>query len=216
MSDPVTNIEIEDVLSSIRRLVSDGDQTRALDHRHSQQNIKVAHPVPASVDVNKTKTDKFILTPALMVVEADVPELEIEEGTDNGWSRTKTLAAKPEDAAPVGSVPEDDQADSGPLELTNRVWDPVSDASVDEKPFILTALDSPDRSELVATIAELEAAVDSEAGDFEPDGTEVFGHNIAWPGATARGFKDIEEAKLKRLSIEELNAAAKYADRRFQ
>src|SRR6056297_34345 len=51
MSDPVSNAEIEDVLSSIRRLVSNGDRDKS-------------HVFPAA----KTESaDKLVLTPALRV-----------------------------------------------------------------------------------------------------------------------------------------------------
>lgn len=66
MSDPVTNVEIEDVLSSIRRLVAQGDKPRASKNKASE---------PAT-------PPKFVLTPALRVAEtadADVSESEVAE-----------------------------------------------------------------------------------------------------------------------------------------
>ena len=54
MSDPVTNVEIEDVLSSIRRLVSTGERSQDA----------------AAEDVDKG-TDKLVLTPALRVPESE-------------------------------------------------------------------------------------------------------------------------------------------------
>ncbi len=62
MSDPVTNVEIEDVLSSIRRLVSE-------DHRPA---AKPETPSPATVDeagLTADLSDKLVLTPALRVAE---------------------------------------------------------------------------------------------------------------------------------------------------
>ncbi len=58
MSEPLSSTEIEDVLSSIRRLVS--DDLRPL-----------ARPTPASVA--PASSDKLILTPALRVVQDDPP-----------------------------------------------------------------------------------------------------------------------------------------------
>jgi hypothetical protein len=56
MSDPVTNADIEDVLSSIRRLVAEDERP------------KVAAPSrPAA-------SDRLVLTPALRVMESDAPE----------------------------------------------------------------------------------------------------------------------------------------------
>ncbi len=54
MSDPVTNVEIEDVLASIRRLVLES----------------AAPQVPANGVVRpEPPTDRLVLTPALRVVE---------------------------------------------------------------------------------------------------------------------------------------------------
>lgn len=53
MSDPVTNVEIEDVLSSIRRLVAEGGRGKA----------EPSAPDPQEAAV----PDKFVLTPALRV-----------------------------------------------------------------------------------------------------------------------------------------------------
>ncbi len=60
MSNPVTNVEIEDVLSSIRRLVTEDDRSEKAE----------ARPV-----VNDT-VDRLVLTPALRV--ADVPQEDVE------------------------------------------------------------------------------------------------------------------------------------------
>ena len=72
MSEPMSSVEIEDVLSSIRRLVS--DDLRPM----PRANVASRTPMPG---------DKLILTPALRVVgsaAAGVPEpaLEISEPTD--------------------------------------------------------------------------------------------------------------------------------------
>ncbi|MGH1354086.1 MAG: hypothetical protein ACRBBS_03255 [Thalassovita sp.] len=56
MSDPVTNADIEDVLSSIRRLVAEDERPEM-----------VAPPKPAV-------TDRLVLTPALRVMESEAPE----------------------------------------------------------------------------------------------------------------------------------------------
>lgn len=58
MSEPVTNVEIEDVLSSIRRLVAEGDKTRAL-------VVPLENTDPAPV----VPPERFVLTPALRIAE---------------------------------------------------------------------------------------------------------------------------------------------------
>ncbi len=59
MSDALKALEVEDVLSSIRRLVSDD-----------------MRPVPRSQDPAETEANKLLLTPALRVV---APEAEVQE-----------------------------------------------------------------------------------------------------------------------------------------
>ena len=83
MSEAVTNIEIEDVLSSIRRLVADTDRPD--------------EPYLAT-DKAKDATDaRFVLTPALRVKDAALPETQTESN-DGQSARTDTLLLGPEDA----------------------------------------------------------------------------------------------------------------------
>ena len=77
MSDPVTNVEVEDVLSSIRRLVSD-------DNRPS---MKTATPV-------KLSPDRLVLTPALRVEDDQDEDEAVVEPTIQAWSE---FGAGPED-----------------------------------------------------------------------------------------------------------------------
>ena len=62
MSDPMTNTEVEDVLSSIRRLVSDESRSE-----------------PATREPLKPVSDRLVLTPSLRVPEDDVPEDVVPE-----------------------------------------------------------------------------------------------------------------------------------------
>jgi len=59
MSDPVTNVEIEDVLSSIRRLVSTEDR-----------------PGKSGAEAGTSAPDKLVLTPSLRVDQHDEPEAD--------------------------------------------------------------------------------------------------------------------------------------------
>ena len=71
MSDPVTNVEIEDVLSSIRRLVSNGDRAREAVSGPAEMSITQVESKPAAPDVTpESASDRFVLTPALRVVES--------------------------------------------------------------------------------------------------------------------------------------------------
>ncbi len=71
MSDSVTNVEIEDVLSSIRRLVAEGDGRRILTPARAAR----AQETPAT----EPESSKFILTPALRVAEGDVPDTTVDD-----------------------------------------------------------------------------------------------------------------------------------------
>ena len=92
MSDPVTNVAIEDVLSSIRRLVSEDGRVRPL--------VPQSEHVPASDNADGQKGDsvpgKLVLTPALRV--ADAPQSVDSAVIENKAASGITL---PEDAQPV-------------------------------------------------------------------------------------------------------------------
>ncbi|SEN45839.1 hypothetical protein SAMN04488003_11735 [Loktanella fryxellensis] len=110
MADPMTNVEIEDVLSSIRRLVADGG---------------AAAPVVPRVP-------KLVLTPAQRI--------------DTVEDALSPLLLQVPVAAPV-------------IATDATAGDP-------DAPTVVA-----DRLRLMATIAELEAAVRAQGDEFEPDGT---------------------------------------------
>ena len=105
MSDPVTNIEIEDVLSSIRRLVS--DEARAAER--GEKELSFSSDVPLqSVELEEEKSDEvmeatapkaapaLVLTAALRIVPehentAEKADLENSELEDEGASDDDTL-----------------------------------------------------------------------------------------------------------------------------
>ncbi len=89
MSDPVTNIEIEDVLSSIRRLVS--DEARASERHENEPSFSSdVPPQPVELEVENPSWDEpvaakspapaLMLTPALRIVP------EEEENSENASS----------------------------------------------------------------------------------------------------------------------------------
>ena len=136
MSDPVTNFAIEDVLSSIRRLVSEGDAV-GRPELFAQPAATDAAPGRNTLPQSFENADKFVLTPAFRISET-----------------------RP-DATPD----------------TTRTPDPVSDVSWADPnpplPFLRPAgSQSLPRSALEIRIAELEAAVTDQAGEWEPDGSE--------------------------------------------
>ena len=232
MSDPVTNVEIEDVLSSIRRLVSDGDKARTRDPAPvpEQAEEAVQDADPASEPAESTASaapEKLVLTPAFLVVDSEPKDVaapaqedapahegetsDAEDTSDEQWE------VESEDDAQASSSHED--SDEAPLELTDMVWEAVQedvsdqiedvvaqvveeqtpqDDTADKQSLEADASEdtgTTDRSELVATIAELEAAISTDAGEYEPDGSEDMGETIAWPGAMVRSFEDVEDAQ---------------------
>ena len=144
MSDPMTNIEIEDVLSSIRRLVAE-----------------VPADKPAAPAATARPMPKLVLTPALRV---DAPATEAEP-------------------APV-MLDESQRVDAA------STW---SDLTVDDS--LRAQGDAPsDRASLLATIAELEAAVRAQPGEWEPDGTGT-DTDLSWARAGFPGDVEVEDAE---------------------
>ena len=193
MSGPVTNVEVEDVLSSIRRLVSDDNCP----------SMKTATPVTLS-------PDRLVLTPALRVEDDQDEDEAVVEPTIQAWSefgagpedQDANLADRSENNSDATSdVYEPEQAeavqdhDEQPQEETHD----VSEAPAAE-PFVLESvvnhaepeMDAPfeeiaeadipdheaeaaffaDQSEsLTSKIAALEAVIGKTDDQWEPDDT---------------------------------------------
>ncbi|SMX37193.1 hypothetical protein [Octadecabacter ascidiaceicola] len=200
MSDPVTNVEIEDVLSSIRRLVSDGDKARTRDPAPAEADSAPVQDAPETpAETSESKPDKFVLTPALLVVDNNAPSEDVAD-VENSDPDEEEWVEEIDEATSSDSEPENGDVED-PLPLTDLVWDSVNDARKAGVAAVPAdeAVQTPDRSELVATIAELEAAVSNDVEDFEPDGSEeagdLMGETIAWPGTVARKFDDVPDAE---------------------
>lgn len=156
MSDPVTNHDIEDVLSSIRRLVAQGDsrRTEEMGKSSARFHAPAAEAPQRSVTTEKNGVssepapiERLVLTPAFRVTpQADLPE---QPATETG------------EAAPT--------AHEMPMEQ------PVADTAYTnaDEPIPAPVQAKPAHESLEATIAELEAAVNSRADEWEPDGSEV-------------------------------------------
>ncbi len=170
MSDPVTKIEIEDVLSSIRRLVSE-------DTRKSSR---------ATVRAEPDKPDRLVLTPSLRVGEAEEDKTSIERGEidpEAPWTdpeatlyeaaQTLGAEARETDAEPVSGPateadpmvlrPEDAVAGTGISGL-----EPADEDGSDTPPE-----DQADLESLSARFEALEAAISqAEDTEWEPDGSD--------------------------------------------
>ncbi|WP_299283404.1 hypothetical protein [uncultured Tateyamaria sp.] len=94
MSDPMTNTEVEDVLASIRRLVSDDKR-------------------PESAPAEKPATDRLVLTPSLRVME--------DEPADDSADAEVEVQAEPEQVEEAGFTTEDE--DHTPEEAVDATVD---------------------------------------------------------------------------------------------
>ncbi len=156
MSDPVTNHDIEDVLSSIRRLVAQGDsrRTEEMGKSSSRFHAPTAEVPQRSLTPEKTgdsiKSDpieRLVLTPAFRVTpQTDVPQVPTAETNE-------VDAASHDTVTPAPDANEDHTKVEAPIPVPSQA--PADHASLE------------------ATIAELEAAVHSRSDEFEPDGSEV-------------------------------------------
>ncbi len=85
MSDPVTNVEIEDVLSSIRRLVAEGGKSSA--PTDAQENMDAT---------DNTAAERFVLTPALRVAEPVVDDADEAFSPESEELAAQFVAPAPE------------------------------------------------------------------------------------------------------------------------
>lgn len=175
MSEPVSKAEIEDVLSSIRRLVSENSSSIRREPSDEQG------------------PDKLVLTPAFRVddaEQADAPEPEAQADTFAEPQEPDVPAA---DGAETEWRPEADaRAEHGSDPLPDDAVVSIAPAV----PDVQTEPESEPETEVARVlspleqrIAELEAIVARSAADFEPDGSEddapetfVFQHQVREQG----------------------------------
>ncbi len=108
MSDPVTNTEIEDVLSSIRRLVA-GDHEPHVDQVPAQMDPSQQGVFGIKTTDADATTDALVLTPSLRV-EEDEPEVKADESVL--WDEDAAAEARERWGNPEATaLPEDEGAD---------------------------------------------------------------------------------------------------------
>lgn len=170
MSDPVANVEIEDVLSSIRRLVSNtseasDEQKKAPETAASPEHEPPAKPVEASMG-------RLVLTPSLRVDSAeDTPEasasedeadLPVDLGDASSLRYVSDLAADGEEAPFIEA---EDEGDGQSAEVTDLLGseahhDATEEAKADtaDAPEIdMDAGPSPEDAQAMAEAAEEDA-----------------------------------------------------------
>ncbi|MCI2399057.1 hypothetical protein [Aliiroseovarius subalbicans] len=189
MSEPVTNAEIEDVLSSIRKLVS---ESATLDDEGSE-------PTASS--------EKLVLTPAFRVNETpEVEEVASEEDAETdhedqgevheGVPSETSEEHRGDDWSDGHHVPQDEGENE---DHDHEAHHDQNEHQTDQHEAEEDSADVPSHEDsLEDRIAELEAAVNDVEGDWEPDGSEdevdtpqtvVFEH-AAWAGAP----EEVEDA----------------------
>ncbi|MDP3861712.1 MAG: hypothetical protein Q8Q63_09020, partial [Phaeovulum sp.] len=205
MSESRTHVEIEDVLSSIRRLVSqDGQLPRRTGlFRAAESSLPTADPATP-----QSQPECLVLTPALRVVEPE-PESPIAGAAEapptsaQGYEDPQgDPAPSPPETTAEDSWPSDALADwqaadatlslevakVGPQPTTTGEDDPT-DAAVVFDPGWRMPPPAPDLqdeiSRLESTIAELEAAVAASDEAFEPEQGDVFADAAAAPALAA-------------------------------
>ena len=104
MSEPVTQTEIEDVLSSIRRLVSEDNRAdRNPDHGAGRRNGTAARVAEATADPRpKAPVTRLVLTPALRVPEN---RLQAEDAPTPPTTPIATSPVQDTGQAPVQEIP---------------------------------------------------------------------------------------------------------------
>ena len=178
MSDPLTSLEIQDVLSSIRRLVSE-------DNRHRADRVGTARGaldrVTSAEDEPDVVADKLVLTEALRVSDDEDAETDGPVDEVSGQLGTSgDVDVADEEAAAVDLAADLPAAQTHPVasDEGDALRLSVSGESVfDEgEPLPVVAVEGEgddDAPSLEDTIAELEAAVSGRGWEFEPDGSEV-------------------------------------------
>jgi len=164
MPDSITHVEMDDVLSSIRRLVS-------------EETSKKTAPVAR-------ENDRFVLTPAHRVAEgetagddvagpdaasaSDLPDILSAAATNQTVEKPKTWDAAP--AEPEVASPEFEAMEQAWKSELARVAAVREDASDDTEPG--ASKSDAAQPSLELRIAELEEAVGQADDDWEPDGSE--------------------------------------------
>ena len=95
MSDPVTNVEIEDVLSSIRRLVSEDARVRPLTDIASDRASERSSALADEIAPTREAPGKLVLTPALRVAESEAAARDQVDSADEEAEQQNDAEAAP-------------------------------------------------------------------------------------------------------------------------
>lgn len=152
MSDPVTQVEIEDVLTSIRRLVSENGRPE------TRVSESVVTPAPQTEeDESPDAADRLVLTPALRVPEVDEAEQDSQNEAPEELAATSDVLGFFKHQPTTESADENDGADR----------EAMADQETDSV-FVLDA-NGPEETAAEAPLEETPSAVEWAAEEFDED-----------------------------------------------
>lgn len=191
MSEAVTNAEIEDVLSSIRRLVSENAGAEpqgeaaapltAVPPVAPEAAAPVAPVVSESAVSEPAPIDKLVLTPAFRVHHDggqghDMPAAS-QEAKPEPVLLSDPLPDTPEIAPEA--APGEAEGIEAAAEATLPDWEAGAAVEIDESAdwsevsgALEEAVEPAEAEDLESRIAELEAVIGETPGEWEPDGSE--------------------------------------------
>jgi cell pole-organizing protein PopZ len=167
MSEPVSNAEIEDVLSSIRRLVSNDVEATHKESTPAPEkaqpagkliltaDFRVAEPQNNDAENRDAQADQENMTE-----EAPQEEAAQEETTDE--SVAEVVAEAPYEFHHTEAVSEADPEPAA--DESNEIWQDSADQAIETSEEAAPSLEN--------TIADLEAAIGQQQGEWEPDGSD--------------------------------------------
>ncbi len=207
MSEPVTNAEIEDVLSSIRRLISD-------DKRPSKPES--AAPVETREDTLEEVGEKLVLTPSFRVAEDSEPVDSDPTTTfdpQSPWEDPNATLFEAAEQIPIEEDEDIDVSDAIDLEA-DETFEAVTEEPLAVEPTLesepdtteapvealepVVVLENPitDEEDLYAAPLELEKAEPEQVGEETPsDNAEV--------EATTDGFKAASAPEDSQVSLDQ-------------
>ncbi len=220
MSEPVTNVAIEDVLSSIRRLVSEDSRVRSVPGQTDPDWL--ADQYQADAAGSGERVEKLVLTPALRVAApldsapADAPQ-ELAGAADDALAASQQDAAYIPELAGAGAgviIPDTDDGTAsggGPLDDADApqdigddasapadavVWSELSDVTLESMSDALSWEDHHANQPATSSPPQGEAllaSVMAAANDATPDSTDPAQDNGAEATQTAPDDSDPAE-----------------------
>lgn len=186
MSDPAKSPEeIEDVLASIRRLVSD--------HNPAADKTDAA-PAP-TLETGGADVERLVLTPSFRVAEPDEAGTETDEGTETEEDTEALIAdlVHSEDATEAESAPTETAEENANWQPDDRLseYDAVGETSEDDDTVDAADADPHTNEDTDDAEAELDEAAEVDAPQAEPEAEEY----VAMSGLSdLGGMEDVDPA----------------------